>query len=328
MSVSSEEVRPKKRVSVVMPCFNEEGNVAEAVAQVRAVMATLPAYDYEHLFIDNASTDNTAEILRGICAEDSRVKLIINSRNFGHIRSPVHGVLQASGDVVVCLPSDMQEPPALIPALLAEWEKGYRSVLTVKRSTHDTFVLGSARKLYYHLVNRLSDIELVKDATGFGLFDASVIAILREIHDYYPYFRGLVCEIGAPVGRVYYDQQQRVRGFTKNNFYTLFDVAMLGITSHSRVPLRMATFMGFGLSALSLFAAIGYLIAKLVFWSQFPLGTAPLLIGVFTISSVQLFFIGLLGEYIGSIHTQLLRRPLVVERERVNLPSAGTPHVP
>lgn len=313
-------------LSVVMPCYNEEGNVAEAVAQVRSVMASLPEFDYEHLFIDNASTDKTVDALRRLCAEDRRVKVIVNSRNFGHIRSPTYGLMAAAGVAAVILPSDLQEPPSLIPALVAEWQKGHRSVLTVKRSVQESFVLANIRRVYYHLINRLSDVELVKNATGFGLYDASVIATLRELNDPYPYLRGLICEIGAPVGRVYYDQQRRTRGITKNNFYTLYDIAMLGITSHSKVPLRLATLMGFSLSALSLLAAIGYLIAKLLFWPQFPLGTAPLLIGVFTISSVQLFFIGLLGEYIGTIHTQILRRPLVIEQTRINFDRpAATP---
>ncbi|MGZ5971187.1 MAG: glycosyltransferase family 2 protein [Polyangiales bacterium] len=313
----------RRKISIVMPCFNEEANVQEAVALVRETMATLD-YDYEHLFIDNASTDRTVELLRELCREDRHVKVIVNSRNFGHVRSPCHAMLQATGDAVVCLPSDMQERPTLIPALVEKWEEGARTVLTVKRSTNESFFLGLVRKIYYRMVNRLADVELVKDATGFGLFDRKVVEALRQTDDRYPYFRGLVADLGGPVARVPYDQQARRRGVTKNNFLTLYDVAMLGLTTHSKVPLRLATLVGFALSGLSLLTAFGYLIAKFLFWPQFPLGMAPMLIGLFTLASVQLFFIGLLGEYIGAIHTQVLRRPLVTERERINFEDGGS----
>jgi glycosyltransferase involved in cell wall biosynthesis len=312
-----------KKISIVMPCFNEEANVEEAVALVRETMAKLD-YDYEHLFIDNASTDRTVEILRGICRDDPHVKVIVNSRNFGHVRSPCHAMLQATGDAIVCLPSDMQERPTLIPSLVEEWEKGARTVFTVKRSTNESFFLGLLRKIYYRLINRLADVELVKDATGFGLFDRKVVEAVRATDDRYPYFRGLVADLGGPIAKVPYDQQARKRGVTKNNFLTLYDIAMLGLTTHSKVPLRLATLAGFTLSGVSLATAFGYLVAKLLLWRNFPIGTAPMLIGLFTLASVQLFFIGLLGENIGAIHTQMLNRPLVTERERINFEEPGS----
>lgn len=306
------------RVTVVSPCYNEEANVEELFQRVDAVFANLPGYEFDYIFIDNASKDRTVEVLKAMAKNDQRVKIIVNSRNFGHIRSPYYGLLQGTGEAVIYLASDLQDPPELIPDFIKKWEEGYKVVWAVKAQSHETPLMFLTRKLYYEMISKLSEIELVKNATGFGLYDQRVIEILREIDDPYPYARGLISEIGFEVAKIPFVQPRRKRGITKNNFYTLYDIAMLGITNHSKVPLRLATMAGFCLSFLSLLVAMGYLVAKLIFWETFTLGLAPLIIGIFFFSSVQLFFIGILGEYIGSIYTQVLKRPLVVEKERVN----------
>ena len=305
------------KISIVTPCFNEEGN-AEAVYQaVKDVFAGLPEYTYEHLFIDNASKDATPEILRGLAVRDKNVKVILNTRNFGHIRSPFYGLLQATGEAVILLVADLQDPPGMIADFLREWRKGFKVVLGVKTSSEEASAMFFIRKTYYDFVTRVSDTELTKNNTGFGLYDRVVIEDLRKIGDSYPYFRGLISELGYPSSKIEYRQPARTRGITSNNFYRLYDMAMLGITSHSKVPLRIATMAGFGLSLIGFTIAFLYLVAKLVFWNEFTLGMAPLLIGIFLFGSVQLFFIGILGEYIGAIHTQVLKRPLVIEKERI-----------
>ena len=306
------------KVTVVSPCYNEEGNVGELFQRVEAAFASLPGYEFDYIFIDNASRDRTVEILKGMAKNDRRVKIIVNTRNFGHIRSPYYGILQGSGDAVIYLASDLQDPPEMIPGFIRKWEEGYKVVWAVKTQSHETPLMFLTRKLYYEMISKLSEVELVKNATGFGLYDKRVIEILREIDDPYPYARGLISEIGFDIARIPFTQPRRKRGITKNNFYTLYDIAMLGITNHSKVPLRLATMAGFSLSFLSLLVALGYLAAKLIFWETFSMGMAPIIIGLFFFASVQLFFIGIIGEYVGSIHTQILRRPLVVEKERIN----------
>lgn len=307
----------KKLISIVTPCFNEAENVEELYRRVAEVMGGL-VYDYEHIYIDNCSTDGTVEKLKGIAATDKRVKLIINARNFGHIRSPYHALLQSSGDACVLIASDLQDPPEMLPKFLEHWESGFKIVLAVKPESEESRLMFLARKAYYHFVSKISEVPLVKNATGAGLFDKTVISILKKLDDPYPYFRGLLCEIGFPIATVPFRQPRRQRGITKNNFYTLYDIAMLGITSHSKVPLRLMAMGGFILSALSLFVAVGFLVAKLIFWNSFQLGMAPVLIGIFFFGAIQTFFMGLLGEYIGSIHTQVKHMPLVIEAERVN----------
>jgi glycosyltransferase involved in cell wall biosynthesis len=307
-----------KMLSVVTPCYNEEGNIELLYQKVKEVMSTLKNYSYEHIFIDNASQDKTVEILKEIAVTDKNVKIIVNARNFGHIRSPYYALLQASGDAVISVVADLQDPPELIPEFVKKWEEGYKIAIGVKANSEESPIFFAVRKMYYNLIGKLSEIELVKNFTGFGLYDKKVIEILREINDPYPYFRGLICDIGFDRAEIKYIQPSRKRGFTKNNLYTLYDIAMLGITNHSKVPLRLATMLGFGLAVVSLLIALGYFIYKLIFWKSFNLGTAPLVIGLFFFSSVQLFFLGILGEYIGSIYTQVLKRPLVVEKERIN----------
>ncbi len=253
-----------------------------------------------------------------LAAEDARVKVILNARNFGHIRSGYHAFLQARGDAAVIMASDLQDPPDLIPTLIAKWEEGAKAVAAVKNESEETRLFFLLRRTYYRLIRRLAEFDIIQNFTGFGLYDRAIIDYCRKLDDPYPYFRGLISEIGLPTARVPFVQPRRKRGFTKNNFYTLYDIAMLGITNHSKVPLRLATMMGFGMSLMSLLVAIVYMIYKLIFWYNFPIGLAPIIIGLFLFSSVQLFFIGILGEYIGAIHTQVLHRPLVVEKERIN----------
>jgi polyisoprenyl-phosphate glycosyltransferase len=308
-----------KLISILTPCFNEEDNVRDLYQQVRDVMATVAdRYEYEHLFIDNASKDGTVAILRELAAEDKRVKVIVNNRNFGHIRSPYHALLQTTGECVISIVADLQDPPGMIRDFLTKWEEGYKVVIGVKKSSQESPLFWAVRKLYYAVVSRLSEIELVRNFTGFGLYDRAVVEKLREVDDPYPYFRGLICDLGYERAEIPYDQPVRRRGITKNNFYTLWDIAMLGITNHSKVPLRLATFAGFGLAGISLLVALGYLVYKLLYWNSFQVGMAPLVIGIYFFASVQLIFIGILGEYVGAIHTQVLKRPLVVEKERIN----------
>jgi glycosyltransferase involved in cell wall biosynthesis len=305
-------------ISVLTPCYNEEDNVREIYERVREVFARLPSYRYEHLFIDNASTDGTVRVLRELAGADKNVKIIVNRRNFGHIRSPHHGMLQARGDAVVALAADLQDPPDLIATFLERWEQGFKVVMGVKRTSQESWSMFAVRRLYYTLIQRLADVELIPNATGFGLYDREFVEMVRRLDDPYPYVRGLIAEFGFECATIPYDQPVRERGLTKNNFFTLYDLAMVGITSHTKLPLRLATLIGFGLSALSLLVAVIYTIYKLVFWYQFPVGVAPLVIGLFLSFSVQLFFMGLIGEYIAVIHTRIMHRPLVVEKERIN----------
>lgn len=307
-----------KLISIVTPCFNEADNVNELYERVKAVFKSLPQYQYEHIFIDNASADQTVEILRSIALRDKNVKIIVNARNFGHIRSPYHAILETQGDAVISIVADLQDPPEMIADLIAKWEEGYKIVVGVKNGSKESRLMFAIRKLYYNLIGKLSEVNMIKNFTGFGLYDKKVVEILREIDDPYPYFRGLISYIGFDICKIEYTQPTRKRGITKNNFYTLYDLAMLGITNHSKVPLRIATITGFVLGTLSLVVAVVYLILKLLFWNQFQAGSAPVVIGLFFFSSVQLFFIGIVGEYVGSIQTQVMKRPLVIEKERIN----------
>ena len=312
-----------KLISIVTACYNEEDNVDDVYQQVKAVFADLPQYRYEHLFIDNASEDKTVEKLRAIATIDKNVKVIVNSRNFGHIRSPSYALLQAMGDAVISIVADLQDPPEMIKQFIAKWEHGYKVVIGVKPDSAESKIMFAVRHLYYRFITRIADVRLIKNFTGFGLYDQDIIKILRTYDDPYPYFRGLIAEIGFDVAEMPYSQPVRKRGITKNNLYTYYDMAMLGITSYSKIPLRFATISGFALSILSLSISMIYLVLKLIFWNSFNAGIAPVLIGVFFFSSVQLFFIGLLGEYIETIHRRVMRRPLVVERERINFSVAS-----
>jgi glycosyltransferase involved in cell wall biosynthesis len=307
-----------KSISVVTPCYNEEENVQELYERVLAVMRALGRYRYEHIFIDNSSTDNTLVKLKRLARSDKNVKVLVNTRNFGHLRSPVYAFHQASGDVVVGMAADLQDPPEMIADMVREWENGAAFVIAVKNSSDENGLMFAIRKAYYRLINKLSSIETYQNFTGFGLYDRVVIDMVKEMPDPYPYFRGMIAEIGLPHVELPFRQPRRKRGLTKNNFYSLYDLAMLGITSHSKVPLRLATFFGFSSAFLCVAVALFYLIYKLVFWNRFSTGIAPLVIGIFFFASVQLIFLGILGEYVGAIHTFVQNRPLVFERERVN----------
>lgn len=308
----------QKLITILTPCYNEELNVAELYNQVKAVMADCPEYRYEHIFIDNASRDGTVAVLKTLATVDPRVKIIVNLRNFGHIRSPYYGLLQARGDAVILLAADLQDPPPLIKELIKKWTEGNDVVVAVKNESEESRVMFGIRKAYYNLIGRFSDIEQIKNFTGFGLYSQKFIEVLRTMKEPYPYFRGLITELGFQRAEVTYVQPTRQRGITSNNFYSLYDLAMLGFVNHSKVPLRLASFLGFGLSLLSLFIAVVYFIYKLLFWDRFQAGLTPLVIGIFFLGSVQLFFIGVLGEYIGAIYTQVKDRPLVIEKERIN----------
>jgi len=307
-----------KTISVITPCYNEEQNVKEVYQRVCGAMAMSGSYRYEHIFIDNASRDRTVDILKEIAATDRNVKIIVNARNFGHIRSPMHALYQASGDAVIGIVADLQDPPEMIPHLLREWEKGFPIVIAVKQSSGENPVMFWVRNKYYRLVNRLADTNTYENFTGFGLFDRKVVDIIKALNDPYPYFRGLIAEIGLPHSEIPYRQPRRKRGLTKNNLYALYDVAMLAITNLSRVPLRLVTFTGFLCAFFCIAVSAVYLVYKLLYWNRFSVGMAPLVIGLFLFISIQLVSIGILGEYIGSVLTQVQHRPYAIERERVN----------
>ena len=308
-----------KLISIVSPCYNEQDNVEQLYLRTRKTLAQFPQFRYEHIFIDNASTDNTVAILRELAAQDGNVKVIVNARNFGHLRSPQHAILEAQGDAVAMLLSDLQDPPELIGDMIREWEQGSLVIVGIKNTSDESGLMYKIRTLYYRAVASLTNVRVFEHFTGFGLYDRTVIEILRtNFRDPYPYFRGMIAEIGLPYKALYYNQKRRERGITKNNFYTLYDLAMLGITNLSKVPLRLVTFTGFILALLSALIGTGYLIAKLLFWSRFDIGVAPVVVGLFFFGSVQLVALGVIGEYIGSIHTMVQNRPLVIEKERIN----------
>lgn len=306
-----------KLLSIVTPLYNEELNVIELCSRIETVMKD-SIYKYEHICIDNCSTDNTVEILKKRAELDSRLKIIVNARNFGYIRSSFYAITQSHGDAVILLSSDLQDPPEMILEFLIKWEKGFKSVFAVKPQSEESLFMFTLRKLYYKFITSISDVALVKNATGAGLFDKVVIDAIKKIDDPYPYFRGLVCEIGYPITTVSFLQPKRKKGKTSQNFFSMYDAAMTGITKHSKIPLRLMTLFGFIISAISLFIAIIYLIAKLIYWNSFVLGTAPIIIGIFFFGALQMFSIGLIGEYIGTILTQVRNLPLVVEKERIN----------
>jgi polyisoprenyl-phosphate glycosyltransferase len=307
-----------KSITILTPCYNEEGNVREVYQRVRAAVLAAGDYRYEHIFIDNASTDNTLAELKELAAQDRNVRVIRNTRNFGHIRSPMYALFQASGDAVIGIVADLQDPPEMIVDLIRKWEEGYPVVIGVKAASDESGVMFWIRKQYYKLVQRLSGVETYANFTGFGLFDRKVVDTVKRFDDPYPYFRGIIAEIGMPRFEFPYHQPVRKRGITKNNFYSLYDTAMLGITSLSKVPLRLVTFAGFASALLCVLLALAYTVYKILFWSRFSAGIAPLVIGIFFFMSLQMIFIGVVGEYIGTIYTLVQRRPLVVEQERIN----------
>jgi len=305
-------------ISIVTPCFNEEENVDELYRRVKASVSNIDKYAFEFIFIDNHSEDNTVAKLKTLAANDPTVKIIVNTRNFGHIRSPYYGILQSQGVATIYLASDLQDPPEMIPEFIRYWEEGYKLVMATKPHSQGSAWIHSLRQSYYRFLDGISDISVVSDSTGFGLYDKEVLDHLRTIDDPYPFLRGLICELGYEIKTIPFTQPRRLRGISKNNFYTLYDIAMLGIVSHSKVPIRIMAFAGLALGAISLLVAMVFLGLKLLYWDSFPMGIAPAVIGLFFLFGIQLMFIGVLGEYIGTIHTYVQRRPIVVEKERVN----------
>jgi glycosyltransferase involved in cell wall biosynthesis len=309
----------RKLITIVTPCYNEALNVRELHRRVRAMAAGLPEYRFDHLFIDNASKDGTVDVLRELAAEDLSVKVIVNARNVGADRSGMHAFLQAKGDAVGALVADLQDPPELFVEMIREWEKGIPIVAAIKNSSEESGLMYRIRTAYYRLVARLTNVAVLEHFTGFGLYDRSVVERIRSNYrDPYPYFRGMIAELGLPCTTIFYNQKRRERGITKNNFYALYDLAMLGITNLSKVPLRLVIFGGFISALVSFVVGVAYLIYKLIFWNSFSVGVAPLVLGLFFLGSIQLIALGIIGEYVGSIHTFVLNRPLVTEKERIN----------
>ncbi len=309
----------KKLITIMTQCYNEVLNVREVHRRVREMAANLPAYRFEHLFIDNASTDGTVDVLREMAAEDPSVQVIVNSRNVGGARSGMHGLLQAKGDAVGALFADLQDPPELFVEMIKQWEDGFPVVAAIKSTSEENGLMYRIRTAYYRMVARLTNVQVLEHFTGFGLYDRSVIEKIRsDFRDPHPFFRGMIAELGLPTAKVFYSQGRRKRGISKNNFYALYDFAMQGITNLSKVPLRLVIFFGFISAMLSFLMGMFYLVYKLVFWYSFSVGLAPVVLGLFFLGSVQLVALGIIGEYVGSIHTLVLNRPLVTEKERIN----------
>ncbi len=308
-----------KTISIVVPCYNEEENVeAMRNALVEMFGRDLPEYRYEILFIDNDSADRTREILRKLCKADKNVKAIFNAKNFGQFNSPYYAMLQTTGDCTVLMAADFQDPVEMVPRYVKEWENGYKIVIGIKKSSQENKIMYWLRSCYYKTIKKLSDVEQIEHFTGFGLYDRKFIQVLRELDDPTPFLRGIVAELGFKRKEIPYEQPKRRAGKTSNNFYKLYDAAMLSFTSYTKVGLRLATIFGSICSAVSMVVALIYLVMKLLYWDRFPAGTAPLLIGMCFLGSVQIFFIGLVGEYVLTINSRMMKRPLVVEEERLN----------
>ena len=308
-----------KTISIVVPCYNEEENVIPLSRAITALFEKeLADYRYELIFIDNDSRDRTRELLRGLCQSGPDIKAIFNAKNFGQFNSPYYAMLQTSGDCTILMAADFQDPVEMIPQYVREWESGYKIVIGIKKSSQENKFMYWLRGCYYKLIKKLSDVEQIEQFTGFGLYDAKFIQVLRGLNDPTPFLRGIVAELGFKRKEIPYEQPLRRAGKTSNNFYRLYDAAMLSITSYTKVGLRLATIFGSICAGLSMVVALVYLVMKLIWWDRFPAGMAPMLIGMLFLGSIQIFFIGLLGEYIMSINQRVMKRPLVIEEERLN----------
>lgn len=305
------------KISIVTPTYNEEENIEKLCLGIKSEMEKINI-DYEHIVIDNSSTDSTVAKLRDICSKDNKVKVIINKRNFGHIKSPFHGILQSTGDACILMSSDFQDPLNLIQLYINKWQNGCKIVLGKKISSEENSFIFLIRKLFYKFLNKISETKLTENTTGSGIFDKTIINRLKKIHDPYPYLRGLLNEIGEEISIIEFNQPKRLAGKTKNNIFTLYDIGMLGIIKHSRAPLRLVTFIGFLSSFVSLLIAISYFVYKLIFWNSFDAGIAPIVIGVFLFSSIQILLLGIIGEYVGVLLLHSRNLPLVIEKERIN----------
>ncbi len=305
------------KITVLTPTFNEKDNIKDLYLQIKDIFTEIN-YQYEHLVIDNASNDGTIPILKEIASKDKNFKVIINNKNYGHIRSPFYGLQQCNSDAVILMASDFQDPVDLIPRYIKEWEKGNKIILGEKITSNENKLKSFFRKLFYKFLNKISDIKLTNNTTGSGIFDKSVIDKIKNIADPYPYFRGLINEIGEEVKTITFNQPSRKAGLTKNNIFTLYDIGILGIVKHSRKPLRFMVLLGFVLSLISFTTGLFYLIYKLIYWDSFSLGLAPIIVGIFLVSSVQIILLGLVGEYIGIILIHQRNMPLVLEKERIN----------
>ena len=311
------EVR-RKKLGIMTPCYNEEAGIADCYARVREVMATkLPDYDYEHLFIDNCSLDGTVDILRGIAAKDAKVRVIVNSRNFGLGRSPFHGLMSVSGDVVVPIFADLQTPPDLIPEMLAKWSQGFKIVAAIRKDVRQSWPKRVMRRIFYMIFERLSNIAFIPNFFGFGLYDRQAIEIMRSLNEPDPYLRGLVSEIGFDKAIVEYVEPRREHGVSRHKFMDLLDLAILGMTTYSRAPLRLLTLVSLVIAGLSFLAGLVYTVLKLLFWTSFEAGVAPILIGALFFAAVQMLSIGLVGEYVGLVLLYTRRFPNVIEKERI-----------
>lgn len=307
-----------KKISMLIPTYNEIENVENLSTAIIEEMDKLPQYDYEIVFIDNNSQDGTRNKLREMCVVNKRIKAILNAKNFGQNNSPYYGLIQTTGDCTILMCADFQDPVEMIPKLLSEWEAGYKIVTPIKTTSKENKFMRFLRTCYYKLIKKFSEVEQIEHFTGFGLYDHSFIQVLKELKDPTPFLRGIVAELGFKRKEIPYEQQRRRAGKSKNNFYSLYDIAMLSFTSYTKIGLRLATFIGFIMAVLCVLIAVIYLVLKLVFWSTFSMGTAPILIGMFLLGAVQLIFLGLLGEYILSMNARIMNRPLVIEEERIN----------
>ena len=308
----------KKTITIVSPTYNEEANILLFYEKVNNAIKNISMYNFEFLFIDNASTDRTLDLLKGLAKKSKQVKIIVNTRNFGHIRSPYWGIIQSHGDATIYLASDLQDPPELIQSFINAWENGFKVVLGVKPESKLNFINHQLRKIYYKLLNKISDVSIIENSTGFGIYDKEVLNEVRKINDPYPFLRGIIAELGYETKQIPFLQESRTRGVTKNNFYTLYDIGMLGIINHSITPIRIVSLIGFFVGSISFLIALIFTILKFIYWNSFPLGLSPIIIGMFFMFGLILFFIGIVGEYIGSIHKYLQKRPVVVEKERIN----------